>query len=59
MTDRILSLLLGRRKSRPAPEDRNALREWRIAARIRELGDREREMNRWRRSYWLRTGRVA
>ena len=44
---------------RPAPEDRNALREWRIAARIRELGDRERELNRWRDSYRLRTGKVA
>lgn len=47
------------RPERPAPEDRNALREWRIEQRIKALGDREREMNDWRDSYRLRTGRVA
>jgi hypothetical protein len=55
MTNRILTWLV----PRPAPEDAASLREWRIAARIRELGDRERELNRWRDSYRLRTGRVA
>lgn len=57
MTERILALFRSRRK--PVPDavfaDRLALARY----RVRVLGDRERELNEWRRGYALRTGRAA
>lgn len=58
MTDKILHLFTSRRKRPPMDAvvaDRLALMEH----RVRQLGDREREMNRWRDGYRLRTGRAA
>lgn len=57
-TEAILHLFTPRRK-RPEMDavvaDRLAL----MTFRVRQLGDREREMNRWRDGYRLRTGRAA
>ena len=57
-TGDILHLFKPRRK-RPSMDavvaDRLAL----MTYRVRQLGDREREMNRWRDGYRLRTGRAA
>ena len=58
MTDRILSLL---RKPRKRPEmdavvaDRLALMRY----RVRQLGDVERDLNRWKDDYRMRKGRAA
>ena len=58
MTARILALITPRRQ-RPAMgavmADRLSLMRYRIGV----LGDKEREMNRWRDEYRLRTGRAA
>jgi hypothetical protein len=58
MTSAAILNLLTRRRKRPEPtaEDR-ALELMRY--RVRHLGDVEREMNDWRDSYRLRTGRAA
>ena len=57
-TGDILHLFKPRRK-RPAMDavvaDRLALMRY----RVRQLGDRERDLNRWRDGYRLRTGRAA
>ena len=55
---KILNLLRPKRKPVPVPtrEDR-ALELMRY--RVRHHGDRVREMNRWKDSYRLRTGRAA
>ena len=57
-TGDILHLFKPRRKRPPMDAvvaDRLAL----MTYRVRQLGDREREMNRWRDGYRLRTGRAA
>ena len=58
MTEKILDLFTSRRK-RPEMDavtaDRLALMQY----RVRQLGDRERELNDWKASYALRTGRAA
>ena len=58
MTEAILSIFTYRRK-RPEMDaivaDRLALMRYRIAV----LGDKEREMNRWRDDFYTRKGRAA
>lgn len=58
MTERILSLFKPRRK-RPAMDAIVADRLSLMQFRVRQLGDREREMNSWRDGYAYRTGRAA
>lgn len=50
--------ILTRPTERPAPEDRNALREWRIEREVREMGRIYRERDELARRMPL-TGRVA
>lgn len=58
MTERIFSLFRQRRK-RPEMDAVTADRLELMRYRIVQLGDRERELNRWRDGYRLRTGRAA
>ena len=58
MTDKILNLFARHRKPAPAPTADERRMEL-LRYRVRRLGDRVREMNRWRDSYRLRTGRAA
>ena len=58
MTEAILSIFTPRRKRPPmdaVTADRLAL----MTYRVRQLGDREREIQAWRDGYRLRTGRAA
>lgn len=57
-TEAILHLFTPRRK-RPEMDAVAADRLALMTFRVRQLGDREREMNRWRDGYRLRTGRAA
>ena len=58
MTARILALITPRRQ-RPVMDAVTADRLSLMRYRIGVLGDKERELNRWRDSYRLRTGRAA
>ena len=58
MTDAILSLFAPRRK-RPEIDAITADRLSLMTYRVRQLGQRERDLNRWRDGYRLRTGRAA
>ena len=58
MTEIILSILTRRRK-RPAMDAVTADRLALMTFRVRQLGDREREIQAWRDGYRLRTGRAA
>ena len=58
MTDKILNLFGRHRKPAPAPTADERRMEL-MQHRVRQLGDVEREMNRWRDSYRLRTGKAA
>lgn len=57
-TDAIL-LLFQRRRKRPAMDAVTADRLALMRHRVMQLGDRERELNDWKASYALRTGRAA
>ena len=57
-TDAIL-LLFQRRRKRPAMDAVTADRLALMTFRVRQLGDREREIQAWRDGYRLRTGRAA
>ena len=58
LTDAILHIFTPRRK-RPAMDAVTADRLSIMQHRVRQLGDRERDLNRWRDGYRLRTGRAA
>ncbi len=58
MTATILHLFTPRRK-RPEMDAVTADRLALMRHRVRQLGDRERELNDWKASYALRTGRAA
>lgn len=58
MTERIVNLFTPRRK-RPAMDAVTADRLSLMTYRVRQLGDREREIQAWRDGYRLRTGRAA
>ncbi len=58
MTSTIINLFTRRRK-RPAMDAVTADRLELMQYRVRQLGDREREMNAWRDGYAYRTGRAA
>jgi len=58
MTEAIFSLFRRPRKPRPEPtEDERRLELMRY--RVRQLGDRVRETDRWATGYRIRTGRAA
>ena len=58
LTEAILSIFTRRRK-RPEMDAVTADRLALMQHRVRQLGDRERELNDWKTSYALRTGRAA
>jgi len=58
LTEAILSIFTPRRK-RPAMDAVTADRLALMTFRVRQLGDREREIQAWRDGYRLRTGRAA
>ena len=58
MTEAILSIFTPRRK-RPQMDAVTADRLALMTYRVRQLGDREREIQAWRDGYRLRTGRAA
>ncbi len=57
MSETILHLLTRRRK--PAIDAVTADRLSLMVHRVRQLGDRERDLNRWRAGYAIRTGKAA
>lgn len=62
MTDKILNLLRPKRKPAPvlSPEDQVRAEILELQTfRVRQLGDRVRDLDRWRDGYRLRTGRAA
>ena len=59
MTTEAILLLFQRRRKRPAMDVVTADRLALMQHRVRQLGDRERDLNRWRDGYRLRTGRAA
>jgi len=58
LTEAILSIFTYRRK-RPEMDAVTADRLALMTFRVRQLGDREREIQAWRDGYRLRTGRAA
>lgn len=58
MTEAIFSLFGRTRKPRPEPTEDERRMEL-LRYRVRQLGDRAREVNRWAVSYRIRTGRAA
>ena len=58
MTERIVNLFTPRRK-RPAMDAVTADRLALMRYRVRLRGEQVRDLNRWRDSYRLRTGRAA
>ena len=58
MTDTILYLLGRPRKPRPEPTADERRMEL-MQHRVRQLGDRVRDLDRWAVSYRIRTGRAA
>lgn len=58
MTRHIVALFMDRRK-RPSMDAVTADRLALMTYRVRQAGDRERELNRWKTSYQMRTGRAA
>ena len=57
-SERILALVRRERKPRPEPTPEERALEL-MRYRVRQLGDRVREMNDWKDGYRLRTGRAA
>lgn len=57
MTDKIVDLF--RRPIKPLPDPREDRAYQTAAGMALRLGDRVRELNRWREDYRLRTGRAA
>jgi len=51
--------LFTRRRKRPALDAVTADRLSLMHFRVRHLGERERDLNAWRRGYEMRTGRAA
>ena len=59
MTADAILLLFKKRRKRPEMDAVTADRLSLMTYRVRQLGDRERDLNRWRDGYRLRTGRAA
>ncbi len=57
-TNQILSLFGRTRKPRPEPTEQERALEL-MRYRVRQLGDRVRETDRWATGYRIRTGRAA
>lgn len=58
MTDKILNLFGRHRKPAPQPTADERRMEL-MQHRVRQLGDRVRDLDRWAVSYRIRTGRAA